>query len=958
MIGNFGSLKGQRGFSFAELIIALVLFVSSVLGVSVMITSGHANVIRGAKELAASDLASKKIEEIKSLPFYVPYDPDPLKGPRDIDDFYWAYNGGVRYDNNLQFTHPHQENYGSIAGFGSYKRETAVKYQYVAGTESLSDAVMQTSPAWDPKATGGVNDVPTGGPAGGSYNNQLHFLLIQVKVYYMQDGVEKSYTSQGIAGDQLITGGQNAPPMVINSINPPEEFIQVNPCPMTIYVTAPGLNTSSTCDVTLWYPGTTDVHATSLVHPDSATTITCSFDLRASNGIRSGKYNLAVYWREEGWKAVYRDDTFKVKALPYQFTGISSNNWGHRGESSRTVTLMGQNLWGVTASMKGPTLGPNPNGYNIPQASIPVVSPDGTTATVTFNLIGTALERPPESYFNFELTGGGTPTPISTDGDDDNNRRFYMNPQPQITRVTPESGVTTEPAWGYRAQSARHVRIEGNYLYGMGGSDTGTSYLKCVENGIYQTANSINAQFVSGPTEANGCPSNMALVMSYDLSSSSAGSGVFHTLDSSHWQTFLTNYGGPANSSTGSTGTVLMNPPPNFKNPGGCTNFTNLKTGTASGQTDNIYTNLRVDGGYFQSNATVAFVKSAAVSPPANTPYQGLTGGTVNGDGTRTTDGGAGMYLSGMSMNVTVGNVAGMQFKQWPGSAPAADNMLTDTEAAGNGSYYILVTNGDLQAATYGPVLLNHNAFTATCTATPAGWGTVDITGLSGGLAWQDDQVIFTPVPAAASPTNYYCAFRVFQNGGTDEPSYASPYSFMISAPVAMNCRFAKWLYNGWDATNWNIAAWRVGKTESPCDAYDPNYNGDGGHEMRIKSHSNAGWDNGQSALATANKVNFTGATKMHVYVRQPENNVTLNNTTCVDVSGAYNDNYNTGQKWTSNTSFGWQWINGMDWNFAGGLACSTYGAGTNFIHINSWSQGGVAYGTACDIRVYAVFLE
>ena len=75
-------------------------------------------------------------------------------------------------------------------------------------------------------------------------------------------------------------------------------------------------------------------------------------------------------------------------------SGISSNTWGHRGESARQVTIMGQNLWGVTASMKGPTTGPSPTGYTIPEASIPVVSSDGTTATVTFNLVGDATSRP------------------------------------------------------------------------------------------------------------------------------------------------------------------------------------------------------------------------------------------------------------------------------------------------------------------------------------------------------------------------------------------------------------------------------------------------------------------------------------------------------------------------------------------------------------------------------------
>jgi hypothetical protein len=50
MIGKLNKVKDQRGFSMAEVVVAVTLFVASILGVSVMLVSGGANVTSGAKD--------------------------------------------------------------------------------------------------------------------------------------------------------------------------------------------------------------------------------------------------------------------------------------------------------------------------------------------------------------------------------------------------------------------------------------------------------------------------------------------------------------------------------------------------------------------------------------------------------------------------------------------------------------------------------------------------------------------------------------------------------------------------------------------------------------------------------------------------------------------------------------------------------------------------------------------
>ncbi|MCG2795959.1 MAG: hypothetical protein L6427_08875, partial [Actinomycetia bacterium] len=201
-------LKGQLGFSMAEVVIAIALFVASTTGIAAMLISGGSNVTRGAKESRAANLAADRIEEVKALPFYVPY--NTLQGNRDIDDYYWVYNGATPRPNSEQFQVQNPNEETSIPGYVGFRRTTAVQYQYVtAGVPpsggQLEPAVMNTN--WRPKnAVSPQFDRPTGGPLASSMD-VLRGLIIQVKVYNQTDPGEKCYTVQGLAGDLMITGG-------------------------------------------------------------------------------------------------------------------------------------------------------------------------------------------------------------------------------------------------------------------------------------------------------------------------------------------------------------------------------------------------------------------------------------------------------------------------------------------------------------------------------------------------------------------------------------------------------------------------------------------------------------------------------------------------------------------------------------------------------------------------------
>ena len=454
--------RREEGFSMAEVVMATLLFTASVVGISGMLISGGANVNRGAKESAAANLAARRLEEVKSMPFYLAWGGTNA----DIDDTYYnaSYPNGVAGDENQhpQLDHPAVvENYGQIPGFPQYKRTTAIEYQYrsnLGGTNHLAPAVMYSK--WVPKNPGtSQTDVPKGG-ANSSVSDDLHALLIEVKVYYRTESGEKVYKEQALAGDLMVTGGTNNPVLYVDYIDTDPStkespdgvhgWTDDNDVDLKIYVRAQGLSSSSQLEVKLWYAGRPDIHANGEVANANGTVIDCWFDL-TQPGVYPGVYNLSVYWKDEGWEDKHLRECFTVKSPPPVITGIDSYDWSYRALSDRQVTIRGQNLSTPThVQFSGPNEGGN-------QVILPasVVSSAPTYIVVHVN----CTPIPADSFYYNKRWNAEVTTPGGYDKSNKNSERLLMNPKPVITGISPTSSYT-----GTRAGNQYSVTLNGTYF--------------------------------------------------------------------------------------------------------------------------------------------------------------------------------------------------------------------------------------------------------------------------------------------------------------------------------------------------------------------------------------------------------------------------------------------------------------------------------------------------------------
>jgi hypothetical protein len=920
MVKSWNGLRSESGFSMAEVVVAIVLFVASIVGISMMLVSGGQNVARGAKDTTAANLATQKIEEVKALPFYLPW--SGTNG--DMDDHYWSYNGSTPRPNNQQFANPVVEDYGAIAGYGTYRRTTAVKYVYVSGG-ILVDAAMDTN--WVPKApTGAQIDRPTGGPVGGPYQ-PLHGIMIEVKVYYRDaNGGEKSFSEQGLAGDLMVTGGTNAPPLVINSLNPQFGYYGDSNFQMVITVsTQPGtLNASSILDVWLWYPGKSNVHAKSVPAPianAAGTQITCYFDLRGENGIRPGMYNLSVYWADGGWLAQFRDDVFEVRTLPPEIHSIANFTWGYGrgagGQTSRQITVTGANLYTATIQLKGP----NPsNAYTIPGT---VTSNNGTTLTATFNLTGgNATSRAPNSVWDLEInTPGGTV--ITNEAAD----RFTLNPTPTITSVQ----STSSPSyynWAYKNQTSRNVRINGTYLYGF--NDGTNRWTHLYWNGM---ESSQNATYVSGPT-GNDCNHTDPVVLTFNPSNatSSVNPTDHPEVNNTRWDIKIGGNWGTAQSDVNGK-RVWMNPPPTMSNPAiPVANWpASPYTGTRNG---NQYAAVRVNGNYLQTGAMAAVVRN---NPPSSTTtYNVLNGGSLNADGTA---------ITGMTLNVNV-NPMTNSFRVWGASGWGASTQNDNAQISG--SYYVYWLNPDGQyVISASAATINHATYSIACTATPSGWGTVS----GAGTFYQDQAWSITANPVSSSG-QWLGAFRVWQEPpGTDQWGYGYPLSGTATANRSFNCRFSKWFYHGDYTGGPNFGSFVQSVNDSPYDNIQTARVEGSYRILWVNSKASMSFlstNTGEVAARTNSQVSYAGASTLWWYAAQSDgNNNGANNWSTVCSSTGTNDRYNVGQMWGSSDVFGYDW-----------RSMNVSGRANGYLHINSRTDYSIWGGNNTAVRTRYVFME
>jgi hypothetical protein len=596
--------RSDKGFSMAEVVIALVIFVASVLGVSMMLLSGQAAVYRGATESQAAELAQRKIEEVKTLRYYSPWTGNNI----DIDDNYWAFDGDNPKGNDVQLypSNAHVEDYGDISGRSNFKRTTAIQYQTM-NAGSMTPAAMNTN--WVPKSkTANKVSTPNFDLPKDTSGNKVRALIIEVKVYYhvANSATEQVYVTHALVSDLMVTGGSNNPVLVIKSISPIEGEYRNQNVPMEITVQSDGLvdGTTANMGVTLWYEGQTDIPCReeeaggSAVVSPNGTLITCSFNLRDHGAVvvRPGVYSLAVYWKTAGWKDTSFRNCFTVKAPAATITGLSNYNWGHRGQATRQITVTGTNFYNPTIElMNGPS-----------SISGSIVSSTETQIVARFNL-STITDA--NKHCDFKITTAGGTVVSETDA-----TRLWVNPPPVITSISPTSSPTYYN-WAHSAQTARKIRIEGDYLYGF--EDAIPDNEKSMYLGSWTTTG--EATWVSGPTGDEPSPLAQNVVLSFNPSTANVG----FNCQNSHWTIHLKNYGGVIESSTQAQ-QVLFNPTPQI---------TQISPTAGSyynwGHSGMTTRNVRVEGNYLYcfNSATYGSAEAKMVlpSPSYTTANAGIT---------------------------------------------------------------------------------------------------------------------------------------------------------------------------------------------------------------------------------------------------------------------------------------------------------------------------------------------
>ena len=592
MFGKIRHISDQQGFSMAEVVMAMILFSASVLGISGMVMTGASDVARGATDSVAANLAAKRIEEVRSLPFYKAWEGTP----KDIDDYY--FNTSLEGDKNYQqLDHPKVpegvEDYGSVPGSTQYKRTTAIQYQQVSST-SMGRAVMD--PNWVPSNPSGSQiDRPRN-----SDGDALHAMIIEVSVYYhiSQGGTQHEivYKLRALEGDMIIPGGASIGPLIVLSIDPAWGATSNKNLPVKIKVssaddiTQPG----QTFDVRLWKAGSSDIIGT-------GTTVTASeidthFDLL---GIAAGLYNISVYWEQRGWLDKDLRNCFTVVPPPPVIDSVNNFNWGTSRQDSRKVTVSGSNLKNpTTVSLVGPA-NETVNGT--------VTSSNDTTIVAKFNLTSVPDSQHGVRWDTKVVTLGGTVV-SNADG-----KRVLMNPQPVVTAITSAPDTSF-----YRKKKYTNVIVSGRYFGGVGGTNPTVRLTKSGQTDVTDPN-----VVVGSVTETSDTSMTLSLsTLNLGLSSSSGG-GPFTSGNSANeinnWKVVVVNP--DAQESTDNVYATLANAP------------IQITEGWSAQRCWGWDLPLSVKGNYFDlDNTTVSFLDSSGnpcdpTDPsPATTPVPTLTG--------------------------------------------------------------------------------------------------------------------------------------------------------------------------------------------------------------------------------------------------------------------------------------------------------------------------------------------
>lgn len=908
--------NGQAGFSMVEMLIALALFVTSIIGIGSMLMQGAVGVNASASRNKASRLANARIEEIKSSPFYVQWSGTD----RDIDDIYYDES----YSNEEQFAHPTVEN--PVAGAVGYRRTTAVQYVYVreqAGVRSLAPATMynQANGRWVPSnpdndANPRTFDLPKGG-ATAAVDEKLHGLMIEVKVFFYENGVQQSVVQHAVVGDLLTPGGSTGmdPILVVTGITPNESFCGAGyaDVPVSISVNAPQMEVGDVVKVQLWQPNTSQkINATGVAVAARGGPITAHFNL--TNVPSIGVYNLSVNWVTRGFMDNNFRNCFTIKAPPIQITNVYTINdqnggpnnhhaWGYSGMGARRIWVTGQNIyWNPSLNLVL-----EKSGQSTLTGSSLTCAADGTWAYADFNLSTAAT-----GLWDFSCDSG-------TAGKTTRAQCMEMNPAASIYEIEMRDG---KYSYGYRDDAGtRPVRVNGTGLYG-----------NCT--GLLRRAG------------LNDCPASLAYAASGDnIRWSDCNYADFNVNitgaaaqrpNNSDWAVHVANHAGSAASISGVWDganpdyAFRINPAPSITSSANI-NGTYTGTGPNGGNPGRTLTGISVAGKYLQPSMSMYAVRSAAAPVNGNT-YCDLTGGVRASEAS----------ITSMTMNVSVNPMIAASFKVWGTGSVQSDN------GSIGGSYRIYYVGRDGQACLSPAVTVNHNLYSINSTSSPSGWGSVT----GGGNYYQDQAWTLNPNPVS-SAGNYMGSLRTWQEPpGTDQwDAYPWTLTGTAIANRSLNCRFCKWFYYGDDTAAPNKASFVQSVNDSPYDNIQTAGVEGAYRVLWVKSKANYslfGSDTGEVGARTTNQVSYAGATTLYWYSAQADgNNNGVSNRSYICSSAGANDRWNVGSMWGTDDTYDYAW-----------RAMSVSGRANGYLHVNSQTDASILGGNSTCTRVRYIFME
>jgi len=185
-------LNQEGGFTIAEIIVAGFILAFALVPIVRMFDVSFSG-IRAFEDIQNSvGGARAAVEEIRSLPFYEPY--NATFGDVDIDDHFWGSRSPE--NTNPGASTPDWESipevefyaYGAFPAYESYR--IGVKLAYLSDDTGVSPMLD----GWGPK-TAGI-DRPKDAD-----NESIHLLLVQVNAYWMDGAEERAYTLESVVTD-------------------------------------------------------------------------------------------------------------------------------------------------------------------------------------------------------------------------------------------------------------------------------------------------------------------------------------------------------------------------------------------------------------------------------------------------------------------------------------------------------------------------------------------------------------------------------------------------------------------------------------------------------------------------------------------------------------------------------------------------------------------------------------